>query len=60
VHPDPVGGKVFIEVVIIHLRGIILIVPLIGPLLAGGPRRGRTFFPLIGNIDDAARKEKET
>jgi hypothetical protein len=60
VDPDAIGGKVFIEVVIIHLRGIIFIIPLIGPFLAGRTRRRRSLFSLIRNVDDAARKEKET
>jgi hypothetical protein len=60
VDPDPIWGKVFIEVVIIHLRGIIFIIPLIGPILAGSTGRGCPLFSLIGNIDDATRKEKET
>jgi hypothetical protein len=54
VDPNPIRGKVFIEVVIIHLRGIISIIPLIGPFLAGRARRGRSLFSLIGNIDYAA------
>jgi hypothetical protein len=57
VDPNPVWGKVFIEIVIIHVRRIFFITPLVRLFIARSAGWGWSLLSLIGDIDDATRKE---
>jgi hypothetical protein len=57
VDPDSIGGKIFIEVVIVHLDGITFMFPLVCPLLSGWARWRWSLFSLIGNINYATGKK---